>query len=592
MLTLFIVLPLIAAAIAALIMRKSSKWIRYVALAASIITLALIVVAYLNGPAAQSTLWFSLAGYQFPITTSTMPLNMLLLFIVGIITPLIITYSIGFMNVPSEQPRYYFELCLFAAAMLLFAMSGDFITLFIGWELLGVTSYLLIGFWHQRDGTSQAARKAITTILIGDILMLFAMILIWNTYNTFSFALLMQQAVGQPSGAMAMALVFIMAAVFTKSAQFPFHEWLPDAMKGPTPVSAFLHSSTMVKAGVFLVAVLLPLFAAYHLLYLLMIFGFITAIIGATNAFTEFHIKRILAYSTMEDLGLMFVALGTGSILAAMMLFVVQTFYKALLFMSAGSIMKANNYEEDIRKIHNSANYLAIFIPTIIGVASLAGLYPLSGFFGKAALDLSTSNIAIYILLLLIGFVSNLYIFRWLLVPLQKKNDKKTAQARGSYKTLPKSMILASCTLAVLVIAASAAYFYLPGYLAQYGPKPFTLGILEIIISTASFAAALAAAYHLFYKNSFSINEKGIAHKVLYNNTATNAFYLYVTRAVSFASKTIEELDYSIYYSIKEAAIGVNKAGELLKRLENGDTNTYIAAFIIGLVIIVAVFIL
>jgi NADH-quinone oxidoreductase subunit L len=592
MLTLIILIPLLVAAFAALLMPKNSKYIKYVALIASIITFLLIAAAYFSTATTQSILWFSFSSYQFPITTSTMPLNMLLLLIVGIMTPLIIIYSMGFMNLPSEQSRYYFELCMFAAAMLLFAMSGDFITMFIGWELLGVTSYLLIGFWYQRDGTAQAARKAITTILIGDILMLFAMILIWTSYNTFSFAALIQQATAVPSSTMALALVFIMAAVFTKSAQFPFNEWLSDAMKGPTPVSAFLHSSTMVKAGVFLVAVLLPLFVAYHLLYLLIIFGFITAIIGATNAFTEFHIKKILAYSTMEDLGLMFVALGTGSILAAMMLFVVQTFYKALLFMSAGSIMTANNYEEDINKIYNSPSYFTLFLPTLIGVASFAGLYPLSGFFGKAALDMSTSNIAIYLLLLVIGFVSNLYIFRWLLVPLRKKNDKKTARTRGNYKTIPKPMIIAMYTLSVLLIGAYVVYPYLSSYLSPYGSQTFTLSIIEIAITTALFAAALVTSYYLFYVKNFSFSDKSIMQKLLHNNFIINTFYLYVTKVIAFASKIIEELDYSIYNVIKDAGIGVNKLGNLLKKLENGDTNTYIAAFVIGLIIIVAIFII
>ncbi len=240
MLAILIIVPLVAAALLALLMRKlNSRLVGYVALAASIITLLLIFGAYLNQPQIQSINWFSVGGYLLQISTVIAPLNMILLLIVGIMTPIIITYSIGFMHVRSEQSRYYFELCLFAAAMMLFAISADFVTMFIAWELLGITSYLLIGFWHHNYGAAGAARKAITTILIGDMMMLAAILIIWSTYGTFSFSVILQQA-GFHSAAMSAALALIMLAAFTKSAQFPFHEWLPDAMKCRRP---YPHSS-------------------------------------------------------------------------------------------------------------------------------------------------------------------------------------------------------------------------------------------------------------------------------------------------------------------------------------------------------------
>ncbi len=594
MMAIFVILPLVIAAfIALLISRQKPRLIKYVALAGSVGSLLMIAMLYLNSSGQmQSTTWFGFSGYLFQISTSTMPLNMLLLAIVGVITPLIIIYSIGFMSVPSEQARYYFELCIFAAAMMLFAMSADFITMFIGWELLGVTSYLLIGFWYQRDGTPEAARKAITTILIGDVLMFLAILLIWNSYHTFSFALLLQQA-STNNHAMSVALILIMIAAFTKSAQFPFHEWLPDAMKGPTPVSAFLHSSTMVKAGVFLVAALLPLFAAYHLLYLLLIFGIITCIIGITNAITELHIKRVLAYSTIEDLGLMFVALGSGSLRAAMILFVAQTFYKALLFMSAGSIIKANNGEEDMEKIYNSPAYLQLFIPTIIAVASLAGLFPLSGFFGKAAVDISANNLVIYSLLIFIGFLSNIYIFRWLFVPLHKKDDKKTTDARANYKTLPNSMLIPMYILAFLIVAGSIIFVYLPTYLQQYALKSFVLNTSEIIVLTLVFIGGLFVSYSLFYWRNYSaMEEESPIYKLLYNNLITNKAYLYVTKLVTAISWAVEAIDYSLYGIVKGGAHGVNAFANVLKKAETGNMNTYIAAFVIGLIIIVIIFIL
>ncbi|MGI0100769.1 MAG: NADH-quinone oxidoreductase subunit 5 family protein [Candidatus Micrarchaeaceae archaeon] len=592
MLEIYVAVPLAVAAVVSLLMRgRSTKYVRYVAFGASILSLLLTLVFVLGSPVQLQQLgWFSFLGYSFTLTFSAMPLNIILLLIVGIVTPLIMAYSIGFMDLPSDQSRYYSEMCIFAVAMMIFAMAGDFITMFIGWELLGITSYLLIGFWYQKVGTPEAARKAITTILIGDVLMLASMLIIWSSYHTFVFA----QLIGSQSHSwqMELSLILIMFAVFTKSAQFPFHEWLADAMKGPTPVSAFLHSSTMVKAGVFLVAVLLPLFIAYHLLYLLVIFGLITAFIGATNALSSNHIKRILAYSTIEDLGLMFVALGTGSLLAAMMFFIVQTFYKALLFMSAGSIMKANDYEEDIKKVYNSASYKQIFIPTIIGVASLAGLYPLSGFFGKAALYASAS-IPIYALLLVVEILSSTYIFRWLFIPLKSKSDSKTVEARANYKTMPRSMVLPMDVLAVLAaITGPVLYMYVPAYLGAYGATQFKIGLLDIAASVIIVVIGILAAFYLFYKGKYKMSDGSSIHAALHNSVFVNLFYEKTARFIEIAADVLESIDHSIYDVIKGGGRNVTELGSLLKRMETGNVNAYIAAFIIGMLVILALFLL
>ncbi|MGA2800157.1 MAG: NADH-quinone oxidoreductase subunit L [Candidatus Micrarchaeaceae archaeon] len=593
MLAILIIVPLIAAALLALLMRKlNSRLVGYVALTASIITLLLILGSFLNQSQVQSINWFSIGSYSLQISTSTAPLNMILLLLVGIMTPLIITYSIGFMHVRSEQSRYYFELCLFAAAMMLFAISADFITMFIAWELLGITSYLLIGFWYHNYGAAGAARKAITTILIGDMMMLAAILIIWSTYGTFSFSVILQQA-GFHSAAMSAALTLIMFAAFTKSAQFPFHEWLPDAMKGPTPVSAFLHSSTMVKAGVFIVAVLLPLFAAYNMLHILLIFGIITAALGITNALAETNIKRVLAYSTLEDLGLMFVALGTGSLISAMLLLIVQTFYKALLFMSAGSIISVNGNEEDLRRLQNSAKYPSIFIPTVIAVASLAGIFPLSGFFGKAAVAASASaSIPVYITLVIIAFASNIYIFRWLFMPLRRKNiASKTAQGLV-HATIPRSMKISMYVLALLVLVGAIAYLYLPVYLLSYNPQPIIIGPVEVMISLALFAVALAIAYYAFYLKDYVIFPTGSLHKLLHNSEMTNDFYSYMARLCGIAGGVIESFDIAVYGFIKGAAHDVGSFAEMLKGIEDGSTRTYIAALVIGLAFILIIIIL
>ena len=301
MLALLVLVPLLVAAFLALAFRKHGAAVKYTALAASLISLALIAYLYLNNGAGSTDIfqWFSVGGLAFNISITTLPLNMLLLLLVGIMTPLIFLYSIGFINTESQQARFYFEMCIFAAAMMLFAISASFITMFIAWEMLGITSYLLIGFWYWKEKPPAAARKAITIILTGDIMMLAAILTIGATLHSFEFSTLLALVSSPVVPVFAIVLILILFAAFTKSAQFPFHEWLPDAMEGPTPVSAFLHSSTMVKAGVFLIMVLYPIYAAAGLLPLILVFGLITTVLGVTNALAERHIKKILAYSTI-----------------------------------------------------------------------------------------------------------------------------------------------------------------------------------------------------------------------------------------------------------------------------------------------------
>ncbi|MGC8622534.1 MAG: NADH-quinone oxidoreductase subunit L [Candidatus Micrarchaeia archaeon] len=583
----YALIPLLLSAAMALLLSESTKmsaYIRHISLAASLATL-LIILVDLMGPHSYSTFtWFSLAGFSFQLAFATYPLNLMLLALVGIITPLIFFYSYGFMQVPSEQGRYYFLMSLFAASMLLFAMSYSFITLFIAWELLGITSYLLIGFWYKREKPGPAARKAITTIIIGDIMMLSALIILFIKYGSLLFSSILLEG---PSPILSVSLALIALAAFTKSAQFPFNEWLADAMEGPTPVSAFLHSSTMVKAGVFLTAVLLPLYLEAHLLYLFIIFGMFTALLGALNALSEHHIKRILAYSTTEDMGLMFVALGFGSVLAAMVLFVVQAFYKALLFMSAGSIMTANKTEQ-LHESYNLQKNKVLFAATVIGVASIAGVFPFSGFFGKILVEQSISSVYAYIALVVIEFISVLYIFRWMFVPMHKAAQDLGAEVNIGYRTLPKSMLASGVIMAVFVIAAGASFYYLPAF---FGYKTASISLPDSLIESLIIAIGLLISYYAFYAEKLpSIFYNPSASHAIYTSTYVNRFYSAIARlflAIGDALYYAEGFIYSIFRNGGESFL---LFGKLLRKLENGNVSMYMLAFALGMIAIMIVF--
>ncbi|MGC8670011.1 MAG: NADH-quinone oxidoreductase subunit L [Candidatus Micrarchaeia archaeon] len=588
MLAILVILPLIIAAFVAPLLDERADLIRSIALISSLISLILVILLGTYPYGTQSITWFSIGKFSIHLTFQTYPLGMLFLYLIAIITPLIIFYSIGFMEKPSEQARYYFELLIFASAIMLFAIAGNFIVMFIGWELLGITSYLLIGFWHYKDAPPDAARKAITTVFIGDLLMFSAMIMIWTSYNTFSFSYLLS---APQSNALYIAMILIMFAAFTKAAQFPFHEWLPDAMEGPTPVSAFLHSSTMVKAGVFIVAILLPIYINLKLGYLLIIFGVITAFIGVLNALAEAHIKRILAYSTIEDMGLMFIALGFGSLIGAMLLFVVQAFYKALLFMSAGTIMRANDENTSIFKSYGAKSYKPFFIAMLIGVISIAGIFPLSGFIGKLGVEIPVSNIYIYIMLVIVDFATSVYIFRWLIIPMREPlSDYEKGNLLMNYRIVPKSMLASQYILAALVAIAGISFFYIPGFLGSYINVPIGLLLKSSVIESVVVLAGMLLSIYIFkIRKAWSFSSS--SHKFLFtaarNSIITNKFYLYLSIIFMDIAKAIDTFDYSLYNFIKLGGHSIVLFGNLVRKAENGNVNIYITAFTIGLMLLI-----
>lgn len=573
-------------AFAVLILQKS-RYSKYIALAFSLIALISAVVIFISPQQVQSFAWFKVFGFTFQISSMTFLLNRVLLLLVSIITPLVFTYSIGYMDLPGEQNRFYFEMCLFAAAMMLFAIAGDLITMFIGWEFLGITSYLLIGFRYHKERAPYAARKAITTIAIGDVAFIIAIVIIYSHYQTTSIQTLL--ALHTNTDALTIALIFILIAAFTKSAQFPFNEWLADAMEGPTPVSSFLHSSTMVKAGVFLIAVLLPLYMMANLLPVILIFGIITAVLAVMNALSEYNMKRVLAYSTMEDLALMFVALGLGSVYAALFLFIVQTFYKALLFMGAGYIIKANDDNEELYNAFNSGTNKIFFISMVIGVLSIAGFIPFGGFFGKAAIDTVAENtLYVYVILLVLDLLSSIYIFRWLLVPARKRVPANSVET--SYKLMPKSMMIPVVVLAVLVALSGLTFYFIN---SQFPSSVANFTLMSLVLLIVTSVAGFLVAYKLYAKRKApDLSIQSRAYKLIHNSILVNYFYYYFTVFFTTLGEMFYDFDYALDRTIASVGKGAVAFGNLVKRIENGNVNVYAVTFMLGAILLILIFVL
>ncbi|MDE1850801.1 MAG: NADH-quinone oxidoreductase subunit L [Candidatus Micrarchaeota archaeon] len=595
MLILLSLVPLLAAIAAIALLRKTSGLVRIAALIGSLTPLAFIPVLMGQVGAAQNVDWFSVSGVAFAVTASLLPINLLLFALVSIIAPLVVLYSFGFMDVLSDNRRFYVELLAFQAAMLAFSVAGSFLLLFIAWEFLSVTSYLLIGFWNQRESANHAARKTITIILIGDIALLAAIAIFFATYSTLDFAAIISAfaAGGMTPPALA-ALTLVMVAVFTKSAQFPFQEWLSAAMEGPTPVSAFLHSSTMVKAGVFLVMVLFPLFSPTRLMPAIAIVGAITALIGVFNALVGNHIKRILAYSTVEELGLMMFALGIGAYSAALFFFFAQTFYKALLFFYAGSLMRANK-TEDIREMRDAGRNKVLLFSGIFGVLSLAGFVPFNGFLANVGVEGAATSAYAYGFLLFIDLMVSAMIARWLLLPIRGTVNKGIrGRLSLSYDTLPKAMTIPLVVLAALCLASSYLIGYVQGLSGAmqglgYSFAPaISIGIVDAAAESAAVLAGIAIVYLLVYRRAPKESKRfDVIKRIMGNSLLFDGFYHYVATFGYHVAGAFEFIDSELNAAFDSVGRGAVGMGNRIRLIQTGSVNAYALATMAGLAIII-----
>jgi NADH-quinone oxidoreductase subunit L len=585
MFPLIVLLPLIAAIIAVAVSRNHGT-AKYIALAGSLVSLALF--PFLSSGTARVG-WLEIGGAALGITATLAPLNSLLLLAVLLIGPLVLLYSFGFMDVPSEQRRFYLEMLAFEAAMLAFAMSGNFVLLFIAWEFLSVTSYLTIGFWNWRDGANRGARKAITLVLIGDLALLGAMVILFSVFGTLEFSGIV--------GAMAVtrmplsAAALLVIAVLSKSAQFPFHEWLPDATEGPAPALAFLNSSTMVKAGVFAAIALFPLFSAAGMLPVLFYAGLVTAALGTLNAVMERRINRVLAYSTMQGLGLMLMAVGSGALLAAAYFLFMQSFYTALLFLCTGVGTRANGKDNLFEMGGLTRNRIAYFT-ALFGALSLAGFVPFGGFFANMSLAGSfTTNLAAYAFISLIGLGTSFYIFRWF-VPQTKKTSRVSVAV--NYAAVPKSMSLSAILLAGATLISGAAFFIIPGYVngaPSLGPAWGTLQASGYCAaSVTAVALAGAAMGYLVYRQKKKSALRAPSNNLTgagYAANAMNSVYAYLAAFVLAFGDGIDRFDSAMNGAFDGLGHAVMLSGNSVKRAASGEINTYVVIFAVGMLLLI-----
>lgn len=361
---------------------------------ASLTILASFVVSlgiFFNMPAQPEVVncfdWIHSGGLSIPISFLVDPVSVVMLLIVTGVGFLIHVYSIGYMKADEGYSRFFSYLNLFVFFMLLLVLGSNYVLLFAGWEGVGLCSYLLIGFWFKNTAFNKAANKAFIMNRIGDLGFLLGIILIYVTFGSVAFSDVFSAAKSIPDNQpviVAITLLLFVGAM-GKSAQIPLYTWLPDAMAGPTPVSALIHAATMVTAGIYMVVRSNILYSiAPTTLAVVAIIGMATALFAATIALAQTDIKKILAYSTVSQLGYMFVALGVGAYSSALFHVSTHAFFKALLFLGAGSVIHAMSGEQDIRKMGGLRKKLPItFIIFAIGTLAISGVPPFAGFFSK-----------------------------------------------------------------------------------------------------------------------------------------------------------------------------------------------------------------
>jgi NADH-quinone oxidoreductase subunit L len=563
--------------------------------------------------------WISIGSLNIPFSFQIDQLSLLMLLVVTGVGSLIHIYSIGYMSHDKGFGKFFAFLNLFIFFMLLLVMGSNYVIMFIGWEGVGLCSYLLIGFWNTNTNYNNAARKAFIMNRIGDLGFLLGIFMIIQHFGSVEYNEVFAKAADGSFGVNDAAMVTITMLLFVgamgKSAQIPLYTWLPDAMAGPTPVSALIHAATMVTAGIYMVVRSNVLYSlAPMTLGVVGGIGLMTALVAASIGLFQNDIKKVLAYSTVSQLGYMFLSLGVGAYSSAMFHVITHAFFKALLFLGAGSVIHAMSDEQDIRNMGGLRKHLPItFITFLIATIAIAGIFPFSGFFSKDEIlaHVFEHNKWMWALGILGAAMTAFYMFRLLFVTFFGKFRGTQEQAHHLHES-PATMTTPLMVLAVL--SALGGLLNIPHVLGggewlshfmsplfdlsrKVNPAMFEAGHLdhttEHILMVASVGVALLAigyAYHLFMNKktvpAADENVTGFA-KVLQNKYYVDEF----NEAVFV--KPMRSLS-NILYSFGEFFIDlfVNGTGRLVKTLssqarllQTGETGFYVFAMVTGILI-------
>ena len=531
---------------------------------------------------------------------------------------LIHIYSTGYMAHEGGYYRFFSYLNLFMFFMLILVLAANYVLLFVGWEGVGLCSYLLIGFYFLKKSAADAGKKAFIVNRIGDFGFMLGMFLLFRTFHTLDFTavfnqvgLLPRDALGQ-FGTLTIASLLLFMGATGKSAQIPLYVWLPDAMEGPTPVSALIHAATMVTAGVYVVARSQILYAhAPTAMFVVAIIGCATAFFAATIGLVQSDIKKVLAYSTVSQLGYMFLACGVGAFGAGIFHLMTHAFFKALLFLSAGSVIHAIGGEQDMWRMGGLWSKIKVTAYSMLaGTIAIAGFPPFAGFFSKdailfAAFNYENNGKLLYGIGLLAAVLTSFYMFRlmWLTFGGKPRFDEHHVHVHES----PKNMTVPLIILAVLSLVggwfALPAFWGGPNYFAEFLGPVFGGGELtgeeahrlELILSGVAVLAAtvgLVVAWRIYGKEVKQPKLEGF-YKVLYNKYYVDEFYqaavvgplVWLSRNVLWKVVDVGVID----GTVNAVAHGAAAVGDTVRRTQSGNARSYAVWVLIGAIVVFAI---
>ena len=552
--------------------------------------------------------WMSFGNFIVKFGFLLDQLSLLWLLLVTGIGSLIHLYSISYMCDDENMHKFFAYLNLFIFFMITLVIGSNLLVMFIGWEGVGFCSYLLIGFWYKNQDFNDAAKKAFIMNRIGDLGLLIAIIIIASLFNTTDFvtlkALVLHETNGFPKFWIAGAALALFIGASGKSAQIPLYTWLPDAMAGPTPVSALIHAATMVTAGIFMITRLNFLFElAPQIQNLIAIIGAITALVAATIGLVQNDIKKVLAYSTVSQLGLMFLALGLGAYQVAVFHVITHAFFKACLFLGSGSVIHALHGEQDMRKMGGLKKAMPItFITMLIASLAISGIFPFAGFWSKDEILMTAfhTDIALWVIGSIASIMTAFYMFRLMYLTFFK--EFRGTEHQKSH--LHESPILITLPLVILAILATfGGLINFPGsnWLHHYLEPIITnagheagLGTTEYILMGIALVGAIigiSIAFVKYIKQSEvpSKDEEitGIA-KVLYNKYYLDEAYTIIfVNPINAASRFFRDV---LETSLSTFVYGFGKVTEAIgtqgKKVQSGSIGLYLFAFVLGVCLI------
>jgi NADH-quinone oxidoreductase subunit L len=472
---LILLLPLLSAAaigLGAYRSRTASAAISVGAVAGSFLLTLLLIAS--GGELHPSVTWLAIGGLHIDIGLQIDQLSKLMLCVVTGVGSLIHIFSLGYMKEDRDFSRYFAFLSLFIFSMLGIVLADNFVMMFIFWELVGISSYLLIGFWFEKPSAADAAKKAFLTNRVGDFGFLLGILMVWAVMGSINFDAIESKLATGTATITGLAGFLIFCGAMGKSAQAPLHVWLPDAMEGPTPVSALIHAATMVAAGVYMLCRVFFLIDGTWAMEAIAWIGGLTSLMAALMAVQQDDIKRILAYSTLSQLGYMVMAVGLGSTDAAMFHLTTHASFKALLFLGAGSVIVALHHEQDIWKMGGLRERMPkTYWTFLIGTMALCGVPLFSGFFSKEAiLDAALgNNILLFLVAVFVALLTTFYMTRLFIVAFMgEPRSKHAEQAKES----PAVM-----TVPLLVLAVPSV---IAGYFNAHAPNPLVLAVSLVVV--------------------------------------------------------------------------------------------------------------